>query len=108
MHLINFRKNKGALHWLPLTSCLMLWGFGTPCWTDEYRTPQRGQMFYAKICGHCHETGVGPQIRHRNLPPEYVKFIVRNGRGAMPTFRSAEFDDDLLAEIIDYLESKGD
>lgn len=61
-------------------------------WTDEHQV-------YAKVCGRCHETGVGPVITGRNLAPEYYQRKVRSGLRAMPAFRSSEIDDALLAKL---------
>lgn len=62
-----------------------------------------GAEVYAKVCAYCHETGVGPALLNRNLPPVYVSFMVRNGMRAMPAFRSAEIDDETLEQLVDYV-----
>lgn len=62
-----------------------------------------GAEVYAKVCGYCHETQVGPQIRKRELPPAYIRAIVRNGSRAMPSFRAAEIDDESLGKLADYI-----
>jgi len=57
-----------------------------------------GAHVYAKICGKCHDTGIGPVIKGRSLPPEYVQMRVRQGFRAMPPFRPGDLDDaELLA-----------
>lgn len=64
---------------------------------------QNPQELYDKVCGRCHETGVGPVIRGRQLPPEQTKLMARNGFGAMPAFTHAMIDDpslDRLAKMI--------
>ncbi len=62
-----------------------------------------GREVYVKVCGYCHEQGVGPPIRGRALPPAYVRNVVRNGNRAMPSFRSAEIDDASLAKLAEYI-----
>ncbi|HJV28136.1 MAG TPA: cytochrome c [Aromatoleum sp.] len=58
-----------------------------------------GAQVYEKVCSHCHEAGVGPVIRGRSLPAEYVQRVVRYGNRAMPAFRPTEIDDASLADI---------
>jgi mono/diheme cytochrome c family protein len=62
-----------------------------------------GTEVYAKVCGHCHETKVGPVIRGRDLPAAYIRSIVRNGLRAMPSFRSSEIDDASLEKVAEYI-----
>ena len=54
---------------------------------------------YNKVCGYCHEANVGPVITGRNLMPEYISAIVRNGNRAMPAFRESEINDAALAGV---------
>lgn len=61
---------------------------------------QNGQEVYDKVCGYCHETNVGPVITGRNLPPDYIMYVVRNGNRAMPAFRDSEINDSKLAEVV--------
>ncbi len=49
-----------------------------------------------KTCARCHTTGVGPELRGRELPPEYVQLVVRNGMLAMPAFPHSMLDDATL------------
>ncbi len=60
---------------------------------------QSSQEAYAKVCAYCHETGVGPLITGRSLPPEYIRAVVRGGNRAMPAFRPTELDDQTLAAV---------
>ncbi len=62
-----------------------------------------GAEVYAKVCAFCHEAQVGPQIRGRGLDPNYIRFIVRHGNRAMPSFRAAEIDDESLAQVAEYV-----
>jgi mono/diheme cytochrome c family protein len=62
-----------------------------------------GAEVYAKVCSYCHETQVGPPIRKRELPPAYIRAIVRNGNRAMPAFRASEIDDESLSKLAEYI-----
>ena len=82
--------------------------------------PERstGGKIYDKWCRDCHAAG-GPGSRalqrkyqgalpavleqRNNLPPEYVKLVVRRGMSFMPTFRKTEISDAELALVADYL-----
>lgn len=61
-----------------------------------------GKEVYDKVCGYCHDKGVGPAIRGRGSPPEY-RAVVRQGRRAMPPFRSSEISDEALVKLLDYV-----
>lgn len=61
---------------------------------------QSSQEIYNKVCGYCHEANVGPVITGRNLMPEYIHAIVRNGNRAMPAFRESEINDAALAGVV--------
>jgi len=58
-----------------------------------------GNHLYDTACGRCHETGVGPMLRGRQLPPELITQIVRNGMAAMPAFAASAISDEDLAEV---------
>lgn len=62
-----------------------------------------GQRFFDKTCAKCHTAGVGPELRGRNLPPEYFVAIARNGLNAMPAFRITDIDDATLLDVGKYL-----
>jgi len=62
-----------------------------------------GENVYAKVCGHCHEAQVGPQLKGRQLPPPYITAIVRNGFRAMPAFPASFIDDNALQQVAEYL-----
>lgn len=65
---------------------------------------KNGAEVYTKICGYCHQNGkVGPPILNRQLPPAYIRAIVRNGNRAMPPFRPSEIDDESLAKLEEYI-----
>lgn len=62
-----------------------------------------GENVYAKVCGHCHEAQVGPQLKGRQLPPPYISAVVRNGFRAMPAFPASFIDDKALQQVAEYL-----
>jgi cytochrome c2 len=62
-----------------------------------------GEQVYNKVCGHCHETGVGPVIKGRAFPPQAYGAFVRHGPLAMPSFRASEIDDQALQALGVYL-----
>lgn len=80
---------------------LALAGRPVPVRADEQRQDPR--EFYAKVCGRCHETGIGPVITGRDLPPEYYVLTARHGRNAMPAFRLTDIDDRALEDLARYL-----
>ncbi|NMF88259.1 c-type cytochrome [Aromatoleum petrolei] len=58
-----------------------------------------GGEVYDKVCRYCHEANVGPVLKGRALPEEYVRRVVRMGNRAMPAFRPTEIDDATLADV---------
>jgi mono/diheme cytochrome c family protein len=62
-----------------------------------------GPEVYAKVCSYCHDQQIGPVIRGRLLPPEYISAVVRNGNRAMPAFRASEIDDESLKKVAEYI-----
>lgn len=72
-------------------------------WAGSEGRWKSGEEVYAKVCGYCHETGIGPVIKGRKLPPAYTVHIVRNGLRAMPAFPAAFIDDQALREVADYI-----
>jgi len=57
------------------------------------------EVIFAKVCGYCHSTRVGPVLLGRNLPPEYIEMTARSGRNAMPSFRQSEISNAELAGL---------
>ncbi|WP_414476107.1 c-type cytochrome [Microvirga sp. M2] len=62
-----------------------------------------GEQVYVKVCGYCHETGVGPVLKGRDLPAETFVLMARHGLSAMPAFRASEIDDQTLQALGEYL-----
>lgn len=63
-----------------------------------------GELVYRTICQYCHETGVGPQLRLRQLPAVYTTHVVRHGFRAMPAFRPTEITDQELERVAAFIE----
>ena len=63
----------------------------------------KGEVFYAKVCGRCHETGIGPVLRGRGMPAAFYIAFARNGMNAMPAFRVTDVDDETLAAVAEWL-----
>ena len=61
--------------------------------SSQWKSPQEA---WEKTCSRCHLTGVGPELRGRALPPEYIRTVVRNGMLAMPAFPHSAIDDATL------------
>lgn len=78
-----------------------------------------GAAIYQHYCIACHDRGVGhpgtQNLAYRygpekaaladrdNLTPDYVRIMVRFGRGLMPGFRPSEISDDQLKLLAEYL-----
>jgi mono/diheme cytochrome c family protein len=82
---------------------LALTGLSAPAFTAGDGGGKDGADVYAKICGYCHDVGVGPVIKGRQLPPEFTTQIVRHGFRAMPAFRSSVIDDQALQALSEYV-----
>ena len=82
---------------------VLLSGLALAASAAETHTIGPGQKFFEKTCAKCHLAGVGPELRGRNLPPEYFVAIARNGLNAMPAFRITDIDDATLLDVGKYL-----
>jgi (+)-pinoresinol hydroxylase len=92
---------------------------------------RRGEHVYETYCVACHGPGIGnpglnfkpgtdalrakyqgtvpPVLSDRtNLPPEFIKYAVRNGMTVMPFFRKTEISDDDLKDLTAYLTRNND
>jgi cytochrome c5 len=58
---------------------------------------------YTKICGNCHEIGVGPVLKGRGLDPDYFVQVARHGMRAMPAIRVTDIDDAMLHQLANFL-----
>ncbi len=83
----------------------------------ETRVPEPGEATYLQYCADCHDRGQGHpgtmrlavRLDHavlrtrKDLAPDYVKWVVRNGYQMMPAFRPTEITDgelDALAQFV--------
>lgn len=63
-----------------------------------------GPTAYQNTCFYCHDAGqVGPEIKGRNLPEEYIIVVARNGLKAMPAFPYSHIDEESMALIAKYI-----
>lgn len=82
---------------------------GVP-FTGEHTPPTEqvtlGQRVFAANCNGCHPggtQGLGPALNNKPLPGWAIRFQVRNGLGAMPSFSSEEIDGEQLDALVSYL-----
>lgn len=63
---------------------------------SQWKSPQE---VWEKTCSRCHLSGVGPELRGRGLPQDYISAVVRNGMLAMPAFPHSAIDDATLQGV---------
>lgn len=66
----------------------------------------KGQVVFMKNCNRCHPGGMGglgPAIINKPLPGFLMRFQVRNGLGAMPSFKKQQLAKADLDNLIDYI-----
>lgn len=63
-----------------------------------------GRNVYTKVCGYCHDTGIGPVIKGRQLPPGYITHVVRHGFRAMPAFPEPYISNEDLESLGQYIQ----
>lgn len=67
---------------------------------------QRGRAVFDEHCYKCHlqgEGGMSPIINDKPLPRFLMRFQVRHGLGAMPSFPESEIGDRELDNLLDYI-----
>lgn len=67
---------------------------------------QRGEQAYMRVCHQCHpggEAGLGPSLNDKPLPGFLIRFQVRHGLGAMPSFDAGRVSGRDLDDIVTYL-----
>jgi mono/diheme cytochrome c family protein len=67
---------------------------------------ERGEQVFMRHCHQCHpkgEAGLGPALNDKPLPGFLLRFQVRQGMGAMPSFPQSEIGADELDALIAYL-----
>lgn len=83
-----------------------------------------GKTLYELYCIACHDQGPGHPgtmrlqervgeeqaalLDRENLPPEYIKLVVREGFKLMPPFRHSEISDRQLDELAAYITGEAD
>jgi mono/diheme cytochrome c family protein len=110
-------RHEAALAGLALAA-LIICGSGSA--TEPSDPYAAGRAVYTKWCAPCHDPGVihpgtnaltvkyqgvksGVLLEWKDLPPEMVRHLVRNGISVMPQFRKTEISDadlDALAKFL--------
>lgn len=66
-----------------------------------------GQQAFDKHCNTCHpggDSGLGPALNNKGIVPNFlIRFQVRNGLGAMPSFSDEQLSDEHLDALIEYI-----
>lgn len=65
-----------------------------------------GRKVFHTHCHQCHpggESGLGPALNNKPLPDFLVRFQVRAGMGAMPSFSEEEITDKEMENLLSYL-----
>ena len=98
---------------LGATVILLSWGCGSarrgvPLTESVPQTPavQRGQVVFMQHCHMCHpggSAGLGPALNNKPLPGALIRFQVRNGLGAMPSFSRDHISDEQLGDLVEYV-----
>jgi mono/diheme cytochrome c family protein len=69
---------------------------------------ERGRQVFYRECHMCHpqgSAGLGPAINNKPLPSFLMKFQVRHGLGAMPSFNTDKISSEELDALIAYLKA---
>jgi mono/diheme cytochrome c family protein len=72
---------------------------------------QRGERVFMERCNKCHpggEAGLGPALNDKPFPSFLVRFQVRHGLGAMPSFSEERISDEQLDDVLEYLGALSD
>jgi mono/diheme cytochrome c family protein len=100
---LSFRRTMAATGLLAAGISSLACLLPVTAWAGSDSSWKNGEEVYAKVCGYCHRTGIGPVIKGRELPPEYTVRIVRHGLRAMPAFPASFIDDQALQEVAGYI-----
>jgi mono/diheme cytochrome c family protein len=68
----------------------------------------RGEKIFYQSCHQCHpngQGGLGPAIVNKPLPEFLMKFQVRHGLGAMPSFGADKIPPDDLEALTSYIQA---
>lgn len=69
----------------------------------------KGQEIFMRNCNRCHPDGMGgtgPAIVNKPLPGFLIRFQVRNGLGAMPSFKNQQLAKADLNNLVKYLKER--
>ena len=69
---------------------------------------ERGALVFMEFCYKCHpggEAGLGPALNNKPLPRFLVRFQVRKGLGAMPSFSDRKISDERLDDLLTYVKA---
>ncbi|MBA1200396.1 cytochrome c [Pseudomonas capeferrum] len=58
---------------------------------------------WSDTCTYCHTTGIGPELRGRQLPPAMIQAFARYGVRQMPAFSESEISDAELATLANWI-----
>jgi mono/diheme cytochrome c family protein len=96
-------KRIGSRKLVALCGYLMLAVSTSEVMADAKGQWKDGKEAYEKICGYCHDKGIGPQIKGLGIRAEDIIKTVRSGNKAMPAFRQTEIDDATLSKVAEYI-----
>lgn len=69
----------------------------------------KGQDIFMKNCNRCHPDGMGgqgPALVNKPLPGFLIRFQVRNGLGAMPSFKKQKLPKADLDNLVAYIKER--
>lgn len=105
-----------AMMALLLSSLVLLPGCGSARRSEPIAGPMpvanapltEGRKLFMRSCDQCHprgEAGLAPALNNKPVPTFLMKFQVRHGLGAMPSFSKEDISDEDLGKIILYLQA---
>lgn len=98
-------KNSLAVKWtFAACTTLSMALLALPAYTEDSNNLSEGENTYVKVCGHCHDTEIGPVIKGRQLTPEYINYVVRHGFRAMPAFPEPYITNEDLKYLGQYIQ----
>lgn len=69
----------------------------------------RGRLVFTRHCDECHPggtAGLGPALNNKPLPGFLIRFQVRHGMGAMPSFPESRIPDAELDDLVAYVKAR--
>ncbi|MFL5636295.1 MAG: c-type cytochrome [Gemmatimonadaceae bacterium] len=77
-----------------------------PAFVPANATIARGEQVFKKQCDYCHPgggAGLGPPLNNKPAPAFAIRFQIRHGLGAMPSFDSTKIREADVRAIAEYL-----